>query len=303
MAGVKEEIARQLLKKRPHLGEDNAKAVASNATKKMRHLETILRQQNRPYWVSLSVDSVRAGGYGAALAGVFEAAGQLVTNGSLDMAKLGQVSVVGATSAAAGAATHHLIINRAINSEIGSQFFRQAASAVGLPTGMASATLPGHFAGGAVGSAVYALGMWLTGNMTDQEAARSFTAGTAGSAVGAMAGTGVVALATAYGTAGTGVAISGLSGAAANSAALAWLGGGTVAAGGGGTALGFALVGGVVTIVAVVAGAGFYWGFAAYDDSDANHRHQYVGASLIQNPALLKELCRKRWMPNMTPGQ
>ena len=82
--------------------------------------------------------------------------------------------------------------------------------------------------------------------------------GGAGSAAGVGAGMGAATWAVAglLGAASTGIPIAGLSGVAASNATLAFLGGGSLATGGGGMALGTAVLGGVVTVPALVLGAG-----------------------------------------------
>ena len=299
MAGTKAEIARQLMAKNPHLGEEDAKTIATAATRKMRHLQAILSQQNRAYWLSALSDSGKAGVVGGLLSGAMDVAMQMHLRGQVDWGQAGGMALLGAGSAAAGAAAHHLVVSAAINNAVVNQLFVHTANVVGLPTGMAAASIVGQGAGGAVGSVVYAALMCLSGNMEAGDAARVAAAGTIGSAAGAAAGGGMIVFATMYGTAGT-TAISGLSGAAANSAALAWLGGGSVAAGGGGTALGAAIVSGGVLVVAVAVTAVIYWGYAEYDNSEASRRHQYNADCLKSNDDVLTELCRRRWFPS--PG-
>ena len=299
MSVAKEEIARRVLAKRPYLSQEDAKMIASSATRRMRHLEAVVRQQYRPYYVSAFSDIGRAGLAGGMFAGFLDAGLQLYANGDVDWSQVGQLSLLGAGAAGAGSVAHHLVIAAAINNAAVNQFFSTTANALGLPTGMAAANVVGQGVGGVLGSAAYALGMWLTGNMSDGDAARCFAAGTAGSVGGAAAGVGVVVLATAYGTAGTGVAISSLSGAAANSAALAWLGGGTAAAGGGGTAVGVAVIGGVVVVAAVVVGSVIYLGYAEYDDAVTNLRYKLTSGYLLSANSQLRELCRRRWFPQL----
>jgi hypothetical protein len=299
MAVAKEEIARQVLAKKPYLSQEDAKMIASSATRRMRHLEAVVRQQNRPYYVSALSDIGRASLAGGVFAGLLDAGIQVYAKGDVDLYEVGQFSLLGSGAAGVGSVAHHLVIAAAINNAAVNQFFSTTANALGLPTGMAAANVVGQAVGGVAGSAAYTLGMWLTGNMSDGDAARCFAAGTAGSVAGAAAGAGVVALATAYGTAGTGVAISSLSGAAANSAALAWLGGGTAAAGGGGTAVGAAVIGGVVVIAAVVVGGAIYWGYAEYDDAETNRRHMLTSGSLLSADTQLREQCRRRWLPQL----
>ena len=299
MAVAKEEIARQVLAKKPYLSQEDAKMIASSATRRMRHLEAVVRQQNRPYYVSALSDIGRASLAGGVFAGLLDAGIQVYAKGDVDLYEVGQFSLLGSGAAGVGSVAHHLVIAAAINNAAVNQFFSTTANALGLPTGMAAANVVGQAVGCVAGSAAYTLGMWLTGNMSDGDAARCFAAGTAGSVAGAAAGAGVVALATAYGTAGTGVAISSLSGAAANSAALAWLGGGTAAAGGGGTAVGAAVIGGVVVIAAVVVGGAIYWGYAEYDDAETNRRHMLTSGSLLSADTQLREQCRRRWLPQL----
>lgn len=298
LSEAKAEIARQLMAKNPHLAQAEAQTIANNATRQIRHLENILRQQNRSYFMSGLSDFGKAGLSGGLLAGVLDAAIQTYSNGQVDWARTGGMTLLGASSSVAGSATYHMILRAAVTNAATHQFFVQTASAVGLPTGMAAANIFGQGMGGAAGSAVFAVGMWLTGNMTASDATRCVAAGTIGSATGAVAGAGMILFATTYGTAGTGVAISTLSGAAANSAALAWLGGGSLAAGGGGSALGSVVLSGGIAAVAIVAAGVIYWGFAKYDNSEVNHRHQYTSDYLLKNTDLLNKLSTRVWFPN-----
>ena len=297
MAGVKEEIARQLMKKNPIVAENEAKMIASTATRRMTQLSAVLSQQNRPYWMSAVSDVGKSAMVGGAMVGVLDVASQLFTTGNIDWQQSAELSIIGAASAGAGAAAHHAIINAAINNAVFQQFCEQSANAVGLPTGMATANLIGQGVGGSIGTAVFALGMWLSGNMSDSDAARCVSAGVTGSAIGSVAGAGVIALASAYGTAGTGAAISGLSGAAANSAALAWLGGGSAAAGGGGAGLGAAVVGGVVVVAAVAVTAAIYWGYSEYDNRVVDNRNLLTAGRLLGDADFIKSLCKRTWYP------
>lgn len=299
MADTKAEIARQLMVKNPHLMEEEAKMIAATATRKMRHLEAILQQQNRAYWVSALSDTAKAGAVSGVLAGVLDTAIQLYSSGQVDWGQGGGMALLGAGAGGAGAIAHHLVVGAAIQNTAAHQFFVQTANAVGLPTGMAAANIAGQGAGGAIGSIVFALVMFLSDEMDARDAARMAAAGTIGSAAGMAAGGGMIAFATAYGTAGTGAAISSLSGAAANSAALAWIGGGTLSAGGGGMALGSLIVSGGIGVFAVAATAVVYWGYAEYDNRETNHRHQYNASLLMSNSDVLKELCRRQWHPQL----
>lgn len=298
MREVKADIARKLMSKNPHLTEEDAKIVAAAATRKIGHLEEILRQQHRPYWVSVLSDSAKAGMAGGILAGALDVASQIYTKGDVDWEQAGVMSFIGAGSAGAGALAHHLIVASAVNNAAVNQFFVQSANLVGLPTTMAAVNIFGLGTGSAAGSVVFSALMYFAGYMEAGDAARMAAAGTTGSVVGMVAGGGLVAFATMYGTAGTGAAISSLSGAAANSAALAWLGGGTLAAGGGGMALGAIVVSGGIAIVAIATTAAISWGYAAYDDSEASHRHQYCAYSLMNDGTVVQELCRRRWFPD-----
>ena len=303
MAETKAEIARQLMIKIPHLTEEEAKTIASTATRKMRHLEAILRQQKRGYLTSVLSDSAKAGLLGGAIAGMIDVAAQIYSKGDVDWYQAGGMAIVGAASAGTGAFANHLIVGAAINNAAVNQFFIQTANVVGLPTGMAAANIVGQGMGGVFGSAVFSGLMYCSGQMEGGDAARSAAAGTAGSIAGMTAGAGLLAFASAYGTAGTGAAISTLSGAAANSAALAWLGGGSLAAGGGGMAIGSVVVTGGAAIVMVATTAVIYWGYSMYDDSESNQRHQYSANNLMCNGSVVQELCRRRWYPNVNAGQ
>jgi hypothetical protein len=303
MRKTKTEIARQLLVKNPHLTEEEAKTIAATATRKMRTLEAILRQQQRPYWVSVFSDSAKAGVVGGVLAGALDVASQMYSKGDVDWSQAGGMAIVGAGSAGAGALAKHLVVGAAINNATVNQFFIQTANAVGLPTGMAAANIVGLGVGGIFGSFVFASAMYCAGQMEGGDAARMAAAGATGSIAGMAAGSGLVALATMYGTAGTGVAISSLSGAAANSAALALLGGGTLAAGGGGAALGLIVASGGAAIVMVATTAVIYWGYSVYDDNESSQRHQYSSNSLMCNSSVVHELCRRRWFPDVTVEQ
>jgi hypothetical protein len=225
----------------------------------------------------------------------------MYSRGQLDYGQVAGMAFLGASSAGAGSMVNHLVVGAAIRNAVAHQLFVQTANAVGLPTGMAAANIVGQGAGGAIGSVVFALGMYVSGNMEGGNAARMATAGTIGSGVGIAAGHAIIGLATVYGATGTGVAISSLSGAAAHSAALACLGGGSFAAGGGGMALGSIIFSGGITIVAVAGTAVILWGYAEYDNSQANQRHQYNASNLISNADVLKVLCRRKWFVDRQP--
>jgi hypothetical protein len=295
ISSAKAEIARQLRVKNANITEAEAKLIAESATRKIRDLEALLQQRSQGYWVSAAKDMGIAAGVGGALSGVIDAAGQMYSRGQVDLSQVAGMAAVGAGATGAGSAVQHLVVGAAANNAVVHEFFVETARAIGLPTGMTAASTLGQGAGGVVGSGVYALAMWMSGAMSDGEALRCFSSGAASSMAGAAAGAGVLALATTCGTAGSGVAISSLSGAAAHGAALAYIGGGSAAAGGGGAALGAAIVGGVVLGVAIVGGAVIYWGYAVYDDSDCNARHRSNAAALLENEALRRELCRRKW--------
>lgn len=299
LAVAKSEIARQLMIKNPHLQEEEAKTIAANATRKMKHLEAILRQQNRTYWLSALSDFGNAGAAGGVLAGAVDVAAQMYFREQVDWAQAGNMAFLGAGSASAGAMVHHLVVGAAVNNATAHQFFIRTANVVGLPTGMTAANIVGKGAGGAIGNIMFATGMYVFGNMKGDDATRMAGVGIIGLTAGMAAEGAIVLFATSYGTAGTGVAISSLSGAAANSAALAWLGGGTVASSGGGMALGSIVVTGGIAIVAVATTAVIYWGYAEYGNSIANHRLQYNANRLISNTAVLDELCRRQWFPDL----
>ena len=287
------------MSKIPHMAEADAKKIAKKAIREAVDLQTVLNQQERPYWQSALSDVAKAGIAGAVLAGAVDVGVQLYTTGQIDWGNAGVMALLGAGSAGAGAAAHHLVMHAAINNAAAYQFYTRIANAVGLPTGMAAASIIGKSAGGTVGSVVYALGMYATGKIKAGEAAYIAALGAMGSIAGTAAGGAMVAFATAYGTAGTGVAISSLSGAAANSAALAWLGGGSVAAGGGGVALGTVFVSGGTAIVAIAVTALAHRIYVACDNSQTNHRVQYNARNLINTPDVLEDLCKRQWFPRL----
>ncbi len=296
---IEEDIARQLLAKKPHLSTDDAKTLASSVTRGKGNLEAAVRPKYSP-WAVRALDVGKAGMAGGALAGALDLGSQLHTKGHVDWLEFGQVTGAGAGAAVAGSLIHQGVVASAVNNAAMNQFFTATARTIGLPTGMAAANIAGMSLGGAAASSAYALAMWLSGCMSDTEAMRCAAAGTASSLAGMAAGAGVVGFATVYGTAGTGAAISSLSGAAANSAALAWLGGGAASAGGGGAFLGAAVVGGVVVAAAVVAGGVIYLGYALYDDAKTNNRHQFTADHLLASDACLKEICRRYYMPQFS---
>lgn len=293
MADVKAEIARQLMIKHPHLGEQDARALVSSASRRIRHLEDILRQKHQPYYVSAISDASKAGIAGGALSGAIDVTAQMYLKGQVDWGQTGGMALAGVASTTAGAATYHLIVSSSINNAIVNQSFVCAANAVGLPTGTVAANILGQGLSGVVGSIAYATIMFASGNMEGGDAARLATAGSAGSLAGMATAGGLILVATTYGTAGTGAAISTLSGAAANSAAVAWLGGGSVAAGGGGMALGSIVMSGGVLIVAVATTAIFLQGYTCYDENQTNLKCQYSAETLRSTPDLVERLCLK----------
>lgn len=291
------QMAWDLMAKSPHLSEMEVRGVVRTATKGVSHVEGILRQQSRPYWRSASMDFARVGLGGGLFAGAITAGGQLLSRGYVDWGELSAVTVSGAASAGAGSLTQHAVVGAAIRNAAVNQFFVRTARVVGLPTGVAASQFAGGMAGGAIGSMVFATGMYLSGHMTAEEACRAGGSGVAGSAIGASASCALVAIAGTWGTASTGVAISSLSGAAANSAALACLGGGSVAAGGGGVFLGAAVATGVGVVVAIVATVVIEWGITAYDDNQTNKRMEMNSENLLKDMPLLRELSRRVWFP------
>jgi hypothetical protein len=293
MADVKTEIARQLLMKHPYLAEQDARALVSSSSRRVRHLEDILRQKNQPYYASVISDTGRAGMAGGSLSGVIDVSAQMYQKGQVDWGQTSGMVLAGIASTTAGLATHHLIVSASINNAMVNHYFVSVAHAVGLPTGTVTANMVGQGLGGAVGSIAFATIMFISGNMEGGDAARLGVAGSAGSIAGTAAYGGLMLLATTYGTAGTGAAISTLSGAAANSAAVAWLGGGTAAAGGGGMALGGIVMTGGVLVIAVATTAIFVEGYECYDEKQTNRKCQYTAETLLTAPGLVTRLCEK----------
>lgn len=299
LAGVREEYARQLLSKLPHLAEREARAIASAATRNMRHLEAVLTQGNRPMWQSALHSTGRVMGVGAGLGGVFDAAGQLYSGRTFDWAQFGGMTLLSAGVAGAGAMTNQFIVSAAIQNLSAYRVFAQAATALGLPTANSAIGLFGKAMGGVVGSCAFAGALFLTGNMEGGDASRLAVASAIGSVGGVAASGAIIGLATMYGTASTGVAISTLSGAAASNAALASLGGGSIAAGGGGMALGGIIATGGLVIAALAVTGAVYVIYEEYDDREANARYQMSAANLAGNLTVMKEVCRRTWFAHL----
>lgn len=295
MREVKNEIARQLLVKHPYINEEEAKTIASAATRKVRNLEDIVRQTNQKYLLGAAFDIGKAGLITAAFAGVLDFAVQVYSSGQVDCGQAGGMALGGFAAGTTGAATHHLVIKAAVNNAIVNQFFVHTAKAVGLPTSMGAASILGQGLGSALGTLAFAGVMYASGQMEGGEAARMAVAGTSVAILASVAKSGIIMLAATYGTAGTGVAISTLSGAAASNAALAYLGGGTIAAGGGGMALGSLVATGGAAVVLVATTAVIYWGYAAYDNKVANERNEYKAKHFANDLTTLSELSKKRW--------
>ena len=303
LASVKEVYARQLLSQLPHLAERDARAIASAATRNMRHMEAVLTQGNRPMWQSTLQNTGRVMGVGAGLGGVFDAAGQLYSGRTFDWAQFGGMTLLSAGVAGAGAMTNQLIVSAAIQNVTAYRVFSQAATALGLPTANSAIGLFGESMGGFVGSCAFAGVLFLTGNMEGGDASRFAVAGAIGSVGGVAASGAIIGLATMYGTASTGVAISTLSGAAASNAALASLGGGTIAAGGGGMALGTIIATGGVAIAVVAVTGAVYVIYEEYDNREANARYQMSAANLAGNTPVMTDICRRTWFAHSGAGR
>lgn len=209
-----------------------------------------------------------AGLAGGVLAGVFDAASQLSVGAPIDPQRLGVTIGVGGVSAYAGTLTglgaNYVLSNSA------TRFSRVLAFSPRF------SPLGSGIAGGMVAGALFSYGEYLLGYADLQTANRSMAAGVVGSAVGTLAGWGIVATAAAIGTASTGMPIAALSGAVATKAALAWLGGGAVSAGGFGVAGGAVVLSGGTVLVATAAAVAIMYVYRLGDEKAESKRIDYL---------------------------
>lgn len=213
--------------------------------------------------------SFRVGLGGAVIAGIFDLAGQWSTGQSIDWQRFATMSMLGGTSVYVGSMSGILTEQALLSSR--SILLAKLSSPVG------------SFSGGMITSVVFSYGLYFLGYTNLTLANRSMLAGVAGTAIGGLAGVGLMSLATTIGTASTGTAIAGLSGAAATNAGMAWLGGGALSAGGFGMAGGAIVLTGGVALVTMGISAGIMYLFNTSDEKTERQRVKYLIDRVSQN--------------------
>ena len=247
-----------------HIRSNNPTLNKLEADSLARSASDILEGKNASFKSTLAVNSLKAGAVGSVFFVAMEGAHQLVA-GEFDPVRLGTFAGIGFGSTSVGAYAGQKTTAELVNKK----FTSLAAKRIGMTTPFFS-NLAGSLCGAGVANIVFSYGGYIAGFYSLEEANLMTAIGTGGVVGGALAGSGVLAIASAYGTASTGAAIGGLNGAAANSAALAWLGGGSVASGGGGMAWGAAVVGGVVVIAAVAVVVATTYTIEIFNERDNN---------------------------------
>lgn len=226
---VREEVAAKFAKE---FGVDDA--TARNMAGRILRKNSPAQMANRtiPLWRRPTVQ----GGALALLGGGLDIGAQVLTTGTVDWTRSGQMTLLSCAAAASAATTQRLLVRSAV-----SPLLRKGLS-------------------GGVGVLVFAAkDYWdaYAGHQTWEQAHVSTVIGSVGMGIGVLTWgaveAGLMSLpATIGATASTGTAIASLHGAALTSASAAWWGGGSLAAGGGGVATGGMVVG-AVTFAAVVA--------------------------------------------------
>lgn len=258
--GKTAEIAKQLKSKMGYLSDKEC----------MDYAEKLSRNINKPadsFAASVAKSSLKAGIAGALFTLSIEAVIQ-TSQGNFNPEHLAESAIIGFGSVGVGSAVGQITTKYLMSSAAHSAVIRTASS-IGVSTAYLGNAL-GSAASMGVTSVLFAYGGYFTGHYDSYTANKLAFTGLVGAGGGALAGSGIMFLATTYGTASTGTAISSLSGAAATKAALAWLGGGTVASGGGGAAWGAAAVGGIVTVALVAATTIGMGVFQLYEKSEQN---------------------------------
>jgi hypothetical protein len=181
-----------------------------------------------------------------------------------------------------------------------------AGTQVSLLLGRSSSLLSkvgGNLTGGAIGSVLFAGGLYLARQVDGKTALSLGTQGviisTGFSVTSYLVAHGVLMYATTYGVTSSGVAIASLSGAAQTSAALAWLGGGSIAAGGSGVAGGLALLNaipfyGTIAFAAIIAGNEIYK-FTKHLTKEADSHRYLIGIINITRERVKTEKQRE-WL-------
>lgn len=271
---LKRQIAEELKKKFPHMKEPEIKELADDFTKKIKN--GTLLEEAESVTKTITIQSLAAAGISAGL----DLFLQLLTQKDINLKRVG----VAATSAAIGTACGQILAIGLIKTKIGTTSVRYIAHLAGLKSFSLLRNSIAGTAGGLVTTAITSYGAAILGYGSWKDANRDFTAGSAGIAGGAIAGTTTISLVAAFGTCSTGTAISSLSGAAATNATLAWLGGGATSAGGGGVAAGSIVLGGIVVVAAIAVTCAVTWAFVVYDKKE---RRLYT--------LLLEEKMQPRW--------
>ncbi len=283
-----EEIAKQIQRKFPHLSKKDCTYFAEKITYKVNNPEDLNPVNKQLAHVSTLKMSLRTGLAGAGFVGIFEAISQAI-NGELNVKKLAGNISLGFLSTAAGNAVGQSVIRSTIQSQIAYDTITRTAESLNVSSSLVRGSL-GATAGGGVAALLFSYGGFLLGYYDSYTANKLAVSGVAGTAGGALASAGTLALVSAYGTAGTGVAISSLSGVAASNASLALLGGGTVASGGGGVAMGGFALFGIAGIAAIGFTTAAMYGCTLYEEREDNKLlslslKDYVSGYAFENQA------------------
>ncbi len=247
---LSEEIAKQIKRKFPHFSDRECRYYAQKIVDKNTNVENIKIPRNS-FAKTVFTTSLKSGIAGAIFTAALEAISQGL-NGRLDYQRLFGNVALGFGAVGAGNAVGQITTAAIIRSRIAYAALKETASSLGISSSFLGNTI-GSSVGAGVASIIFAYGGYLLGYYDSYTANKIAISGLIGTGVGAVAGTGTMALVSTYGVAGTGTAISSLSGAAATNASLAFLGGGSIASGGGGIATGTVVLGGII-IAGIIAG-------------------------------------------------
>lgn len=262
---VKAELIGEVRKAYPLLGKEESRQLAQRLYSQAKSPAAAISAKNPTLRMVGTTGAVLAAG--GLVAGGIDAAVQMMSEGKLDWLRTGKMAGLGAASAMSAEAAQ-LGVSMAL---MRNASFRSATIALGRSMRLLPArtvALAPKAVGGVAGALAFAYGGYALGLYDVEEAHKTAIAGAAGTAMGGLAYSGMMAAASAWGTASTGTAIATLHGAAAESASLAWFGGGAASAGGGGVAWGAAVVGGVVVIVAASMTAAVMYGIHLHDAAE-----------------------------------
>ena len=217
---------------------------------------------NRERWnlgVGVGSHLLVTGGMTGLLTGGLEMLVEFITQGRVDLERVGSMALVGVTTGMAADYAATQATTFLVRTELGERL----AQATGL-TAIGGSVVAGAGAGMLVAGILFPYAEYALGYIDARTAHRMAAINTAGTLVAIGAGAVAWWAVSTFGVASTGTAISTLSGAAATNATLAWFGGGSLAAGGLGAAGGAVVLTGGMFLVAVVASAGIatWWHYA-----------------------------------------